>query len=475
MICIYIYIVFIFILCAWIWFVMVFINRPSDTTHLPQQTFTDHPNLWIGLGRKYPQALDDCQFCAPTLFISPQKFPIESLFWLFWIRNSNAVSTLFSHCFKHTCTTLFHVLWIIMIHYDYFAMFSICIYPIYNIGNPWKLFPAASRHLGPGFGRMCAFSNEVMGQKTEGGDVAFPDVFFSRMRSEGSRFTWGSGGEAVFAKFCVCDRNRSQPFASVRNRLWYRRKALHSGECVWRGPETVSHWVVSPQLYWCLQRRCLCEWSVSPQLYRCLQRRCLWERSVPPQLYRCLQRRCLCEWSVSPQLYRCLQRRCLWERSVSPQLYWCLQRRCLCEWSVSPQLYRCLQRRCLWERSVPPQLYWCLQRRCLCEWSVSPQLYWCLQRRCLCECSVSPQLYRCLQRRCLWEWSVSPQLYWCLQKRCLCEWSQSPQLYWCLQKWCQCEWSVSSRSVLQECQVRLHCTRVWVPGLLVKSAKASKR
>ena len=38
---------------------------------------------------------------------------------------------------------------------------------------------------------------------------------FSRMRSEGSRFTWGSGGEAVFAKFCVFGRNRSQPFATV--------------------------------------------------------------------------------------------------------------------------------------------------------------------------------------------------------------------------------------------------------------------
>ena len=37
-------------------------------------------------------------------------------------------------------------------------------------------------------------------------------VVFSRMRSEGSRFTWGSGGEAVFAKFCVCGCNRSQPF-----------------------------------------------------------------------------------------------------------------------------------------------------------------------------------------------------------------------------------------------------------------------
>ena len=43
-------------------------------------------------------------------------------------------------------------------------------------------------------------------------------ISFSRMRSEGSRFTWGSGDEAVFAKFCVCVRNRSQPFATVRNR-----------------------------------------------------------------------------------------------------------------------------------------------------------------------------------------------------------------------------------------------------------------
>ena len=60
------------------------------------------------------------------------------------------------------------------------------------------------------------------------------------MRSEGSRFTWGSGGEAVFAKFCVCGRNRPQPFASVRNRLCVRRKALHSGERVWSGPDSVS-------------------------------------------------------------------------------------------------------------------------------------------------------------------------------------------------------------------------------------------
>ena len=64
--------------------------------------------------------------------------------------------------------------------------------------------------------------------------------FFSRMRSEGSRFTWRSGGELVFAKNCVCDRNGRQPLATVRNRPRVRRKVLHSGERVWSGPESVS-------------------------------------------------------------------------------------------------------------------------------------------------------------------------------------------------------------------------------------------
>ena len=313
---------------------------------------------------------------------------------------------------------------------------------------------------------------------------------FSRMRSEGSRFTWGSGGEAVFAKFCVCGRNRPQPFASVRNRLRWRRKALHSGERVWSGPESVSNWVLvaaviwvsaeevsvrgicGAAVNWCLQRRCLWEWSVSPHLYWCLQRRCLWEWSVSPQLYRCLQRRCLWEWSVSPQLYWRLQRRRLWEWSVSPQLYWCLQRRCLRDISVAPQLYWCLQRRCLRDISVAPQLYWCLQRRCLWEWAVSPYLFWCLQRRCLRDISVSPQLYRCLQRRCLWEWSVSRQLYWCLQRRrqecptrvskeCLTRVSSKSVLQGCLTRvsrksvWQKCQERVSYKSVLQECQGRV--------------------
>ena len=173
---------------------------------------------------------------------------------------------------------------------------------------------------------------------------------FSRMRSEGSRFTWGSGGEAVFAKSCVCDRNRRQPSATVCGDAVRLSTVASASGVVPKGCQ-VDFW--SPQLYWSLQRRCLREWSVSPQLY--------W----------CLQRRCLCDWSVSPQLYWSLQRRCLREWSVSPQLFWCLQRRCQCEWPVAPQLFWCLQRRCLCERSVSPQLYWCLRRTCLCEWSVS--------------------------------------------------------------------------------------------------------
>ena len=58
-----------------------------------------------------------------------------------------------------------------------------------------------------------------MHEKKKFGDVQNSSrVVFSRMRSEGSRFIWGSGGEAVFAESCVCVRNRSQPFATVRNR-----------------------------------------------------------------------------------------------------------------------------------------------------------------------------------------------------------------------------------------------------------------
>ena len=123
--------------------------------------------------------------------------------------------------------------------------------------------------------------------------------FFSRMRSEGSRFTWGSGGEAAFAKSCVCDRNRPQPSATVCVRA-VRLSTVASASGVVLKASQVD-WL-SPQLYWRLQRRCLCEWSVSPQLYWRLQRTCLCEWSVSPHLYSRFQRRCLCQGSVSPDV-----------------------------------------------------------------------------------------------------------------------------------------------------------------------------
>ena len=62
--------------------------------------------------------------------------------------------------------------------------------------------PAA--HRGKTKGVFCFFKKKVL----------FFFTIFSRMRSEGSRFTWGSGGESVSTTV----RNRSQPFATVRNR-----------------------------------------------------------------------------------------------------------------------------------------------------------------------------------------------------------------------------------------------------------------
>ena len=74
------------------------------------------------------------------------------------------------------------------------------------------------RDFGPGSGKCDVCHGERLIQPPPGRGCGLSVDFlseFSRMRSEGSRFTWGSGGEAVFAKFCVCDRNRSQPFATV--------------------------------------------------------------------------------------------------------------------------------------------------------------------------------------------------------------------------------------------------------------------
>ena len=125
---------------------------------------------------------------------------------------------------------------------------------------------------------------------------------------------WGSGGEAVFAKSCVCGRNRRQMSAT----LCVSAVTLSTlASAAARGLESVSSWLVSPQLYWRLQRKCQCEWSVASQFY--------WR----------LQRKCQCDWSVAPQLFWRLQRKCQCEWSCSPQFYWHLQRKCQCGWSVS--------------------------------------------------------------------------------------------------------------------------------------------
>ena len=83
-------------------------------------------------------------------------------------------------------------------------------------------------------------------------------------RSEGSRFTWGSGGEAVFAKSCVCDRNRRQPSATVGNRRQPSATACVSAVRLSTVasvsgvvPKACQVESLSLQLYWCLQSRCL--------------------------------------------------------------------------------------------------------------------------------------------------------------------------------------------------------------------------
>ena len=81
-------------------------------------------------------------------------------------------------------------------------------------------------------------------------------VYFSRMRSEGSRFTWGSGGEAVFAKFCVCVRKCPQPSATACGDA-VRLSTVASVSGVDQKACQIER--LSPQLYWRLQRRCLRE------------------------------------------------------------------------------------------------------------------------------------------------------------------------------------------------------------------------
>ena len=92
------------------------------------------------------------------------------------------------------------------------------------------------------------------------------------MRSEGSRFTWGSGGEAVFAKFCVFGRNRSQPSATACGDA-VRLSTVASVFGVVPKACQVESWRRS---YIGVCRGGVCESDLRRRSYNwCLQRRCL--------------------------------------------------------------------------------------------------------------------------------------------------------------------------------------------------------
>ena len=115
--------------------------------------------------------------------------------------------------------------------------------------------------------------------------------FFSRMRSEGSRFIWGSGGEAVFAESCVYVRNRPRATATVcvsavrlstvASAPGVIPKACQVDSCrrsyigVCSGGVCVSD--LCRRSYIGVRGRGLCECSVAPQLYWCSHKRCLCE------------------------------------------------------------------------------------------------------------------------------------------------------------------------------------------------------
>ena len=295
------------------------------------------------------------------------------------------------------------------------------------------------------------------------------------MRSEGSRFIWGSGGEAVFAESCVCVRNRPQPSATVRVSavrlstmasasgvvpnvcqvdLWRRSYigVCRGGVCVncvaaiileFAEELSVSAICVAAVILAFVEEVSV-SGSVQPPLYWRLQRTCLCESSVPPQFYWRLQRRC--EWCRRSYVGDCRGRVCvsdLWRRSVGKA----------CQVSAS---YKSVKQEC--RTRVSSKTCWRLQRTCLCEWSVPPQLYWRLQRSCrggVCEsdlwrrrvgkaCQVRVS-YKSVKQEC--RTRVSSKTCWRLQRTCLCEWAVSPQFYWRLQRRCLCERSVSQKSV----------------------------
>ena len=162
---------------------------------------------------------------------------------------------------------------------------------------------------------------------------------FSRMPSEGSRFTWGvAGWDCVRRKLCLW----SQPSATVRNRpqpsltpVTYHR--IYFGVC--RGGVSVSD-LCRCSYNWFLQRKCLCVWSAASHLYWRLQTRCLCERSVSPLVS------VICGVAVSSAFAREVSESVICgvavvlafaeEVSVSliSQFHWRWQMRSQCQWSV---------------------------------------------------------------------------------------------------------------------------------------------
>ena len=77
----------------------------------------------------------------------------------------------------------------------------------------------ADRQVGDGASVAEAEAPRSLSVKRRRSDGRFRIVFFfPECVAKGSRLTWESEGRALFAGRCFRDRNRSQPFATVRNR-----------------------------------------------------------------------------------------------------------------------------------------------------------------------------------------------------------------------------------------------------------------
>ena len=209
----------------------------------------------------------------------------------------------------------------------------------------------------------------------------------------------------MFAKSCVCDRNRRQPSATVRNRLRWRRKALHKGERVWSGPESVSSWLLLAAVILAFAEevsvRVICVAAVILAFAE-ERRRCdVGVRDLCRRNYFGVCRGIVYESDLCRRSHICVCRGGVGVRDLCRRSQIGVCRGCVCVRVIyiAAFILAFAEERCRYEGSVSPQLYWRLQRSCLWEWSVSPQLYLRLQRGRRCEGSVSPQLNWCLQRR----------------------------------------------------------------------------